>query len=205
MTPSPTEIDRAGLHYRVELIGSFIVFVFHSLFSVGIAIMALMAAIVVVIDRHEDLWMRLLQPAGCALLIALELWHLRRTYVLMEARRLPLSLNLALGHPRLPWILRPIISAFWLAHFGAVVWFALLLHRQWSLRWDWVGEGIVRSTAYLALVAGFTHGAMGYLLLCVGALAGHDGLLRRIWAGRTVIDLVVAGAVISYVWFGPTL
>jgi hypothetical protein len=108
---------------------------------------------------------------------------------------LPLAVMMAVLLPRFPWLLRPLLGLWWLAHFSSGVFLALGTGPAFESAFpNWSPE----ARFLLAQAFGFTFifAANLYLMLALGLFVRRSGTLCQLWRWRLVVDAAVLLAAI---------
>jgi hypothetical protein len=97
---------------------------------------------------------------------------------------------------RLPYILRPLVSLLWLFQFFLGVAFVLVIE---GFIHDPKSEIPARLWFMKALISlACVYATYLYLMLAIGTLVRNQGLLRFLWRGRFIFDLIITGVVLRY-------
>lgn len=104
---------------------------------------------------------------------------------------LPMPVTLAMNLPRIPLLLAPLLSLWWLSHFGGGILVSLGVDSWVEAtfpHWSEVGKkGLAQAIGFP-----FTMALNVYLMLAVGAFTRRLTVLLRVWRWRIVIDVLVA-------------
>ena len=121
-----------------------------------------------------------------------ELWGLIRLKHALERGVRPLAPGLALSQPRWPLLLRPLVAAWWLAHYAVGLAAVVMLERYFPVSADDWRLTLFLWTVYAGCLFTTTHSAHLYLLLAVGSITRRAGPVMWLWRWRWVIDVVIA-------------
>lgn len=101
----------------------------------------------------------------------------------------PFAVELGLSVPTTPWLVRLMLSVWWLGHFAAGLLAALGVH-------SWVEASFVhilpRVVAPILLHLGLTISANLYLILAGASLLRDPEFLTRLWGSRFLIDMAIS-------------
>jgi len=96
---------------------------------------------------------------------------------------------MAIRLPSLPVFLRPLLSIWWLGHFGAGVGLGLAVYL--ATERQLIGLPIARILVPLILDLGVLFAVNLYLLLALAVLFGTPHLWLKLWRARILLDLTV--------------
>lgn len=115
----------------------------------------------------------------------------------LEGDRLrPFIPEFALRQVRWPIPLRPLVGAWWLAHFAVAAAVLFLVEHLVSAAPELTRRD-VPGLVFLALAAWIlTHCSLLYLMLAVTAVWRSQRLIKRLWRYRLLIDLFVAASAV---------
>jgi hypothetical protein len=110
--------------------------------------------------------------------------------------RLPLALVMATQVPRIPVLLRPLLSLWWLAYFtaGGLGGWAVFAWARKVL----VGAPVLRVLLPVVLDFGILFAVNLYLMLAAAALIRQPMLWQRLWRWRLAVDLALT---LATQWF----
>jgi hypothetical protein len=128
--------------------------------------------------EHDNLWLQLLGITFFIWCILSEGWFLITVWKTILRQEHPSAVVLSLQQPRLPIVLRPIASLWWLFQFlMAVVWGMVLSILEKDMpSWAW---GIMS-----IIISGFTYLTFNYLLLAVTAFTKKRNVITTVWKWR---------------------
>ena len=100
---------------------------------------------------------------------------------------IPPITEVAMRQPRLPKLLRPVVAAFWLAHFLFLIALIYILHEEAGTPSSLIGWAGIYFWNFL-----FDFLAYGYLLLIVTAFTKDAKIISNLWKHRGLISSVIA-------------
>ncbi len=112
---------------------------------------------------------------------------------------LPLAVVMTIRLPQIPWLLRPVLSVWWFAHFAAGAGFGFALYLATAKKLN--GDPVTRIIVPLLLDFGILFATNLYLLLAVAVLFGTPHLWLKLWRARFVFDLILVCA--ARIFFSP--
>ena len=159
-------------------------------FLVGFVVVAL--GWVVLVDHlgSEFKWL----VTGYGVAAVGEMYFLTWLKSSLERRLYPIAPMLALHQPRWHLLFRPIMAAWWAAHFVLAAGSLFVIERNMSLANLPNSTVILLALVFISAQFMLTNSAMLYLLLAVTAVARGEKLVWFVWRKRIVIDLMVMGA-----------
>jgi hypothetical protein len=110
----------------------------------------------------------------------------------------PYAVELGLQVATLHWLVRPVLSLWWCAHFAAGFWLVSATHHWIADAFDRPGTMVLVLFPLLVHLA-FNVAANLYLILSVAALHADEWLLRRLWSARFLIDVAVTLSALAVV------
>jgi hypothetical protein len=143
-------------------------------------------------DRFPELVRHELKPAG-----AEPMWFPFGDNPEIVPAQLPLALVMAARLPPFPFLPRPFLGFWWLAHFAAGIVLGVGLHA--AAHQALAGAPIARILVPQVLHFGVLFAVNLYLLLAVAVVLRRPALWIRVWRCRVLIDLAVMGASL---WIG---
>jgi hypothetical protein len=143
-------------------------------------------------SENHLLWVGQVWFVAAVLEIILLYW-LKISLELLLARRLPYPFAPAFAMRQWNWprILRPLVMAWWLAHFLIGVAAAVILNNLIILDGPHDHSRTVRIVAFLVTGFTITYSANMYLLLALRAIGFSERIVRLAWKWRLLIDIGV--------------
>ncbi len=132
---------------------------------------------------------------GAIVVAAVEATFCYHLYVAVVRRRLdPIIPQFAVRLGRMPWLLRPVATFWWLAHFAAAVGFAFSIEALVAAAnagpFGWAAE----AAAFIGVGLTLAFACNLYGLLTLTAAGFDDGVVAAIWRWRFGFELAVAVA-----------
>jgi hypothetical protein len=175
-------------------------------FMVGFAtpLVSLLAAFVAIADYLPE-WLQWLGILALPLAAVLTIPVARLAYFAMDECfpqdkrppvQLPLAIVMAAHLPRIPLLLRPLLSAWWLAHFamGGLMGFGLCVGTEKLLAAHHLAAALP-----LIVYLGMLFAVNLYLLLAIAVLFHRPRLWMKLWRNRLLADVIVAVIVVLFI------
>ena len=158
-------------------------------FLVGFVLLVLGGDIVYMAQGTKDFFWLFPTWACIVLLEGLFLWQLKTS---LEIGHYPFAPWFALNRRRWPLALRPLVAAWWAAHFIlgtlASVFFESLIVAD-VVSWD---VRILRCLMFIVIGSTIAYSANLYALLAITACGGRERIVRQAWRWRLIVDLGIA-------------
>jgi hypothetical protein len=139
---------------------------------------------------------RAIGRGAIALSLALRVIFLVLVWAGLRAKNQPFGPAVVSAQPRLPYILRPLVSLLWLFQFFLGIGFILVIEGFIHDPQSEIPARLWFMKALISIVCAYA--TYLYLLLAVGTLVRKPALLRFLWRGRFIFDLFITGIVLRY-------
>jgi hypothetical protein len=97
----------------------------------------------------------------------------------------------ATRYPRLPWLLRPFLSLWWLAHFAGGVVVTVAAGQKWTRAAFDPKLAVVHTLLPYVLGLAYSFAGNLYLGLALGVMVRRPSLLERLWKWRLLTDILI--------------
>ena len=132
--------------------------------------------------------------------MTIEMTHMGTLVACFNRRLHPIAVAAALKHPLVPVMLRPIMAAWWGAHFVLALGLTLsLAFVRASQGWD-VSDVVVTGFVFIATL-GMAYAMYGYLLLAATTINPEPSVVVKLWRFRTYVNLPLAVLSAAAAWF----
>jgi len=135
-------------------------------------------AILFAFHQPYAMWQKALGVVFFVWCVLTEGWFLIMVWKTILRNEHPSAVALAMQQPRLPGVLRPVASLWWLFQFlMAVVWgMVLSMFEKDMPAWAWAIVAV--------FISGFAYLTFGYLLLSITAFTKRHDVMARVWGWR---------------------
>jgi hypothetical protein len=173
--------------------------------SFALPVLGFLMTLATLIGRDWNLHERLIPPVVFLVATPLSVILVRTVVRILELSnpfgevRTPGSARLSFSeaifqatrYPHLPWLLRPFLSLWWLAHFAGGVLITVAAAQRWTRAAFNPNDTLTQTVLPSVLGLAYSFAGNLYLGLALGVVMRRPLLLERLWKWRLLTDILI--------------